>query len=105
MVDEYLDQHVPSTTRRVNGAEELVDVQEDRGAREGYEETRVKLGASVENGRQETTSSFGQRVSRDDTDGVGAAAGSCKDRDNESKDKVDNEEMGARGDYEKSHGW
>ena len=61
MVDEYLDLHVPSTTRRVDGAEELKHIREDRGAsREGSGETGVKLGASGEQGRQETTSSSGQ---------------------------------------------
>ena len=65
----------------------------------------MKLGSSRKNGRQETTSSCGQRVSRDDTDGVGAASDSRKDGENESDDKVDDEQMGARSDCEKSHGW
>ena len=84
MVDEYFDLRVPSTTRRVDGAEELVGVREHRGAREGSGETGVKLGASGEMGRQKTTSSCGQGVSRDDTGGVGAAEDSCKDEDIES---------------------
>ena len=50
MVDEYLDLHVPSTTRRVDGAGELVEDREDRGAREGSGGTRVKLKASGEMG-------------------------------------------------------
>ena len=105
MVDEYLDRHVPSTTRRVDGSEELVSSQEDRRASEGSEKTGVKLGASGRNGRQKTTSSCGRRVSRDDTGGVGAAEDSCKDGVSESDDKVDDEQMGAHGDCEKSQGW
>ena len=50
MVDEYLDFHVPSTTRRADGAEVFMDIQEYRGARKGSEETGVKLGASEKNG-------------------------------------------------------
>ena len=38
------------------------------------------------------------------SDGVGAAADSCKDGDSENDDKFD-EQMGACGDYEKLHGW
>ena len=105
MVDGNFDLHVPSTMRRVDGAEVLVGIQEYREAIEGAEETRVKLGASEKTGRQETTSLLGQRVSRDDTDGVGPAADGCKDGDNKSDGKLDDEQMGARGDCEKSHGW
>ena len=79
MVDEYFDHDVPSTARRVDGAGELGDGGEHRGASEGFEETGVELGASGETGGQETTSLFGRRGSRDDTDGVEAAAGSCED--------------------------
>ena len=57
MVDERLDQRVPSATRRVDGEEEFVEDREDRGAREGSGETRVKLEASREMGKQKTTSS------------------------------------------------
>ena len=56
-------------------------------------------------GSQTTTSSCGKRVSKDDTGGVGAAEDSCKDEDSESYDKCVEEQMGVRGDYEKSQGW
>ena len=46
MVDENFDFHVPSAARRVDGAEDCVDIREHRGAREGSGETGVKLGAS-----------------------------------------------------------
>ena len=105
MVDEYLDLRVPSTTRRVDGAEELVGSREDRRANEGSGETGVKLKASGEMGRQTTTSSCGKRVSQDDTDGVGAADDSCKDEEKGSCDKGVEEQMGVRGDYEKPQGW
>ena len=90
MVDEYLNLNAPLTTRRADRAEELVDVWENRGARKGSGEIGVKLGEKV---RQETTSSPGQGVPRDDTDGVGAAADSCKDDDIESDDKGDDGQM------------
>ena len=105
MVDEYLDLRVPSTTRRVDGAEELVGSREDRRANEGSGETGVKLKASREMGRQTTTSSCGKRVSGNDTGGVGAAdhEDSCKDRVIESDDDGgEDEQLGARGDFEKS---
>ena len=47
MVDEWLDQRVPSATRRVDGAGVVVSRQEDRRASEGSGETGVKLGASM----------------------------------------------------------
>ena len=81
MVDEYLGLRVPSTTRRVDGAEELVGSREDRRAREGSGETGVELGASGEMGRQATTSSCGKRGSREDKDGVGAATTGCEDKE------------------------
>ena len=108
MVDEYLDLRVPSTTRRVDGAEELVGSREDRRANEGSGETGVKLKASREMGRQTTTSSCGKRVSGNDTGGVGAAdhEDSCKDRVIESDDDGgEDEQLGARGDFEKSQKW
>ena len=58
MVDENFDLHVPSTTRRVDGVAVLVDIRGYRGSRKCSEETRVKLGASGGDGRQEPTSSF-----------------------------------------------
>ena len=100
MVDENFDFHVPSTARRVDGAEDCGDVREHRGARTGSGEAGVKLKASGEMGRQTTTSSCRKRVSKDDTGGVGAADDSCKDEDKGSYDK----QMGVRGDYEKSQG-
>ena len=106
MVDENFDLLVPSTTRRVDGAEVLTDIQEYREARKCFEETGVKLGASEKNGRQETTSSLGQRVSRDDTNGVGAATDSCRDKEIKWEDNGgDNEQMGSRGDCKKSQKW
>ena len=105
MVDEWLDQRVPSTTRRVDGAGVVVSSQEARRASEGSGETGVKLGASMKNGKQKTTSSCGRGVSRDDTGGVGAAEDSCKDEDSESFDKCVEEQMGVRGDFEKSQNW
>jgi hypothetical protein len=82
-----------------------VEDREDRGAREGSGETRVKLEASREMGKQKTTSSCGRGVSRDDTGGVGAAEDSCKIEDSESFDKCVEEQMGVRGDFEKSQNW
>ena len=81
---------------------------EDRRANEGSGETGVKLKASREMGRQTTTSSFGKRVSGNDTGGVGAAdhEDSCKDRVIESDDDGgEDEQLGARGDFEKSQKW
>ena len=106
MVGELLDRHIPSTTRRVDGAEGLMYVREDRGEleREGSGETGAKLGASGEQGRQETTSSSGPGVSRDGTGGVEAAEDSCRDWVSESNEKCDDGQMGIRGDYVKSQG-
>ena len=106
MVDENFDFHVPSTTRRVDGAEDYGDVREHRGAREGSGETGVKLGASGEMGRQATTSSCGKRGSRDDKDGVGAATTGCEDKEIKWEDNGgEDEQSGVRGDFEKSQKW
>ena len=105
MVDENFDFHVPSTTRRVDGVEDCVDVREHRGARTGSGETGVKLKASGEMGRQTTTSSCRKRVSKDNTCGVGAAADSCKDGVSKSDDGGEDQQVAARGDCEKSQGW
>ena len=50
MVDGNFDSRVPSTTRRADGAEVVVDIQENREARTGFEETGVKLVTSGGNG-------------------------------------------------------
>ena len=107
MVDEYFDLRVPSTTRGVDRAEDFVGVCKHRGARESFEETGVKLGASGKEGRQETTSLCGRRVSRDNTGGVGAAdyEDSCKDGVSKSDDGGEDEQFGAHGNFEKSQKW
>ena len=60
MVDKNFDFCVPSTTQRVDGADPEVVVisQQNRDARRGFGETRVRLGASGETGGQGTTSSL-----------------------------------------------
>ena len=110
MVDEYFDQDVPSTARRVDGAGELGpnlgDGGENMGASESFEETWAELGASGETEKQKTTSSCGQGVSRDDTGGVEAAAGSCEDKEIKWEDNGgEDEQSGVRGDFEKSQKW
>ena len=106
MVDEYFDLCIPLTMQGINGAKDFVGVHEHRGARESSGETGVKLGASGKEGRQETTSSCGRRVSRDDTSGVGTAEDSCRDKEIKSEDAGgEDEQIGAHGNFEKSQNW